>query len=484
MIQGRYRLLLGDVREQLRGLAEGSVQVIFTSPPYWNLRDYGTASWDGGDLNCEHVVGNQVQDKKAPGAIVSGVRPGADASQCRKCGGKRIDMQIGLESNPDCLGWATGEECGECYVCHIVEVFRECRRVLREDGTLWVNMGDSYVGSGGPGNKVTKDFTGLKPKDLCGIPWRVALALQADGWYLRSDCIWSKPNPMPESARDRPTKSHEYVFLFSKNRKYYYDQDAIREPYAEGSLPRAMRGMSDENKWAEGAPGSTAHSLSQGRANVRKEFSQRNLRKEFEGGQAGGGTGVKGYSGYVDGNGRLLVNPSGRNKWSVWTVPTQGYTEAHFATFPERLPEIGIKAGSSERGCCPRCGAGWVRVVVASGGTIGENWHDNTHAFDLTKGMRQTKNGISSGTHIHRKEKENPYTRTMTGWEPSCMCDAGEPVACVALDPFNGSGTTGAVAVRLGRDYIGIDLNAEYLKLAEERIGKEVLPMFAEINYE
>ena len=446
-LQGKYRLLLGDVREQLRGLAEGSAQVIFTSPPYWSLRDYG------------------------------------------------VEGQIGLEKNPDCLGWATGEECGECYVCHIVDVFRECRRVLREDGTLWLNMGDGYWGGKGASSqawsgehhervtleKEHHEITGkgetrpsdgkhlvIKPKDLCGIPWRVALALQADGWYLRSDCIWSKPNPMPESVSDRPTKSHEYVFLFSKNRRYYYDQDAIREPYAEGSLPRAMRGMGEDNKWAEGAPGSTAHSLSQGRPN---------MRKAFEAGEAGGGSGLKGHSGYVDANGRLLVNPMGRNSWTVWTVPTQAYAGAHFATFPERLPEIGIKAGTSERGACPRCGAGWRRMT--------ESRQENTRQSAGNDKRSRNEDRLSSARGHGGWKGNNMLTLTETlGWEPSCTCDAGEPVACVVLDPFNGSGTTGAVAVRLGRDYIGIDLSAEYLRLAEERIGKEVLPMFAEINYE
>ncbi len=467
-IQGKYTLLLGDVRERLRGMAEESVQVIFTSPPYWSLRDYGVAG------------------------------------------------QIGLESVPDCLGWATGAPCGECFVCHMVEVFRECWRVLRDDGTLWVNLGDSYAGSGGAGGdyaegglkagQPTFEGTGkrtrqssrrdkaevavrvpgvaaLKPKDLCGIPWRVALAMQADGWYLRMDNIWSKPNPMPESVTDRPTKSHEYIFLFSKSKKYYYDQDAIREAYAEGSLPRALRGMGADNKWADGAPGSTAHTLSQGRPNMRKSFSRRDDKTEesfftrkadsAEKGMAIGGSGLKGHSGYVDTNGRLLVNPMGRNKWSVWTVPTQAYPEAHFATYPEALPEVGIKAGTSERGACPRCGAGWVRVVEKSGGTIGKgSWVDHTQ--DKEKGVSRRTGVKGSG-----QENYNSYRISELGWEPTCDCDAGEPVPCVVLDPFNGSGTTGAVAVRLGRDYVGIDLNAEYLKLAEKRIEKEVLPMFS-----
>ena len=195
---------IGDCLEVLRTLPAASVQTCITSPPYWGLRDYGTASWVGGDPGCRHRVGSQVSDTKAKGAIVSGVRPGVDASRCLDCGATRSDSQIGLEKTP------------EDHIAVMVEVFREVRRVLRDDGTLWMNYGDSYAANRGyqvpdgkykdVGNsKGMKAPAGLKPKDLIGMPWRVALALQADGWYLRSDVIWHKPNPMPESCTDRPT---------------------------------------------------------------------------------------------------------------------------------------------------------------------------------------------------------------------------------------------------------------------------------------
>jgi DNA modification methylase len=214
-----WQILVGDVREKLRELPDQSVQTCVTSPPYWGLRDYGTASWEGGDADCAHRVGGQVQDNKAPGAILTGQRPGVDASQCRQCGAVRIDSQIGLEPTPDAFCEA------------LVQVFREVRRVLKDDGTLWMNLGDSYLAQQGSGfngqkrldyanlNVKVKRPANVKPKDLVGIPWLVAFALRNDGWYLRSDIIWHKPNPMPESVTDRPTKSHEYVFLLSKSER-------------------------------------------------------------------------------------------------------------------------------------------------------------------------------------------------------------------------------------------------------------------------
>ena len=270
----RPKILNGDVRQVLSELEPESVQCVVTSPPYWGMRDYGT------------------------------------------------EGQLGLEETP------------EKFVENMVEVFREVKRVLKKDGTVWMNLGDTYgkqVGKGfntheedGTGNRVTemqekhgdiKVKTGLPDKSLVGIPWRVALALQADGWVLRSDIIWHKPNPMPESVKDRPTKSHEYIFLLTKSKKYYYDYEAI------------------------------------------KEFSK------------------------IDGR--------AKNKRTVWSIPTQAYPEAHFATFPEEIPEVCIKAGTK----------------------LGD----------------------------------------------------------VVLDPFAGSGTTCAVASKLGRNSIGIELNEEYFKLARKR---------------
>ena len=237
-------LYQGDCIKVLKELPEKSVQCVITSPPYWGLRDY------------------------------------------------QIEGQMGLE--------ATLEE----YVAKMIDVFREVRRVLRDDGVVFLNVGDSYLsqqGKGFPGTgqvKLPEDSrnikmkrpAGLKPKDLCGIPWRLALALQAEGWYLRSDIIWAKPNPMPESVTDRPTKSHEYVFLLTKKPRYFYDANAVRENSHEHST-------------------------------------------------------------------------TGRNKRTVWIIPTESFPGAHFATFPTALVIPCILAGTSEKGCCPGCGAPWKRVV-------------------------------------------------------------------------------------------------------------------------
>jgi DNA modification methylase len=313
-----HRIILGDCIEGMKTLPDGCVQTCITSPPYFGLRDYG-----GGD------------------------------------------SEIGQEDTVD------------GYVQKMVEVFREVRRILRDDGTLWLNLGDSYMSAkncapppqtqGGqrgmpsdfvPANR--KDQKGLKTKDLIGIPWRVAFALQADGWYLRQDIIWSKPNPMPESVEDRCTKAHEYIFLLSKKPHYYYDFEAIKEPLAESSVSRLQQNIQSQT-------GST---------------------------RANGGA-------KTNGNMKAVGNLSSglKNKRSVWTVNSKGYKGAHFAVYPENLIEPCVLAG------CP------------VGGTV--------------------------------------------------------------FDPFTGSGTTAVVALKNGRNYIGTELNPEYVKIAEERI-KEAVPQTLE----
>jgi DNA modification methylase len=366
-----YTLYLGDCLQTLRTLPSASVQTCVTSPPYFGLRDYGTAQWQGGSAECDHsgkpmstragfneryfgresATGNKQDELREPFKAI-----------CGKCGAHRIDSQIGLESTP------------EAYVAKLVDVFREVWRVLRDDGSLWLNLGDSYNGSGGAGGDYGvgglkegqpkypgRNVNGLKPKDLIGIPWMVAFALRADGWYLRSDIIWHKPNPMPESVTDRPTKAHEYIFLLSKSASYYYDAEAIREPLS----PTASYGGTYRT--------------------VTKMDDSRNDKGTFN---AIGKT--------------ILPDPNGRNRRSVWTVTTKPYSGAHFATFPPDLIEPCILAGSRK------------------GDTV--------------------------------------------------------------LDPFNGSGTTGAVALKHGRAYIGIDLNPDYIELAHDRISK-AQPMLLEVSH-
>lgn len=270
------QILIGDVRERLRSLPDSSVHCAVTSPPYFGLRDYGM--------------------------------PG----------------QIGLEPTP------------AAFVETMVEVFREVHRVLRDDGTLWLNLGDSYAGGGGhspnaPSSKTSKSGKygdalkegGIKPsgsikqKDLIGIPWRVAFALQADGWYLRQDIIWSKPNPMPESVTDRCTKAHEYLFMLSKSARYHYDADAIKEPMSMSSVERLSQATLDQQAGSDRVPGKTNGAMKA----VGKIDKQR-----------GHGRRHDGFNARWDAMEKAEQCSGMRNKRSVWTVATQPFKEAHFAT--------------------------------------------------------------------------------------------------------------------------------------------------------
>jgi DNA modification methylase len=302
-----YDILVGDVIKQLKTLAPTSIQSVITSPPYWGLRDYGA------------------------------------------------DGQLGLEATP------------QEYVSNLVNVFREVRRVLKDNGTVWLNLGDSYAGSGKGRNAdgshqlggkqgtnrgtiagiLTKSSaTGLKPKDLVGIPWKVAFALQEDGWYLRQDIIWHKTNPMPESVKDRCTKSHEYMFLLTKSDRYYFDHEAIKE----------------DAKW--------------------ERWGDQTVDKQQQG-----------TAKWIGNKGKAELQALGkRNKRDVWSIPTQPYRGAHFAVFPEKLVEPCLLAGSS--------------------------------------------------------------------------------VGDIVLDTFCGSGTVGVVAQHYGRNFIGIEINPDYVPLAHERIAK------------
>lgn len=320
-------VLVGDALEVLRKIGDQQVNCIVTSPPYWGLRDYG------------------------------------------------VEGQLGLEKTP------------QEYVTKMVTVFREARRVLKDDGTLWLNMGDSYSGSGkGIGSdhgkavftdsdikKTDWKSTGLKQKDLIGMPWRLAFALQEDGWYLRADIIWAKTNPMPESVKDRPTRAHEYIFLLSKRQNYYYDLDAIREPVAASTRNRPPVDFG-------GAKG-RRYSPPKGDPNFRGGHEQWGRNFDYR-----------------------ECSERGRNKRSVWTLSNQPFRGAHFAVFPQRLIEPCIKAG------CPPQG--------------------------------------------------------------------------IVLDPFMGAGTTGLVARKLGRNWLGIELNQAYADMAMNRIASIPALAFQEIKKE
>jgi len=603
-------LYQGDVLDILRQLSNKSVQMCVTSPPYWGLRDYGTAKWEGGDENCKHIGMESRCISGGQGKQYTNEGSNRVFSGDCICGAKRIDNQIGLEKTP------------EEYVAKMVEVFREVRRVLRDDGVCFINLGDSYMGSGGPGsqydnkaigqykegfhkykNPNRKVMNGLKPKDLCGIPWRVAFALQQPyrvsscvksevdkawlaamfdgegcigirrfdsyrkekqqvyqdgfvvytvvtnsdielldrcveitgigkvrpkqragdtdgrgivsrrdsygwrpegnaaikvirsiyshliakrkqaciaftldllnknghgsrsvpkdvqekktylwglikacnqrrpvdlpdwiqepkeeiepGWYLRSDIIWHKPNPMPESVTDRPTKSHEYLFLLSKQAKYYYDAEAIREPLSESTL-------------ADSRNATGRHTQGDKHGTKYDEWESKQKPSWYRA--------------------KVFVNPmNGRNKRSVWTIATHPFPGSHFAVFPEKLIEPCILAGTSEKGCCPDCGKPWERVVE-KGELIGKD-----------------RGGNYKGRNIDRLVHTNPgkpgmsYETKTTNWQPTCSCGK-EPIPCVVLDIFFGAGTTGLVCEKLNRRWIGIELSEAYCKIAAKRI--------------
>lgn len=447
-------------------LADRSVHCVVTSPPYWGLRDYGTATWDGGEPGCDHrqQLGGEGQ-ASAKQNTSAGTQTIQYRELCAKCGATRIDRQLGLERTPD------------DYVAAMVAVFREVWRVLRDDGTCWLNLGDCYATGAGsvgqhpgggaqgarwkgaehpksdPKTTYRRDrapvqpvefshgrvgdaigpmtqpnrmpIAGLKPKDLVGIPWRVAFALQADGWYLRSDVIWSKPNPMPESITDRPTKAHEYLFLLAKRERYYYDAEAIKEPSVD-------------------PPG-----VSRGGALARI-----------------------GNDPYVAANahrGPVPVSNGSRNRRTVWEIATQPYPEAHFATFPEALVEPCVQAGTSEVGVCAVCGAPWRRMVERPVNIHPGSSHD--HGADLERGGSQVRfDGKAAGTIMRERFQAGRDPRT-TGWQPTCSCGTSATQALV-LDPFAGSGTVGLVCQRLGRRFVGLELKPEYCTMAAKRTAQ------------
>lgn len=432
-------------------LEDESVDCVVTSPPYWGLRDYGTASWVDGDEQCDHIEVMNFSEKSKKQASNVGSYSKQYDDVCKLCGARREDDQIGLEKTP------------EEFVETMVNVFREVRRVLKSTGTVWLNLGDSYIGGGRgfewvesgtiQGNhidagvkygKPTGKVEGLKSKDLAGIPWRVALALQSDGWYLRSDIIWSKPNPMPESVKDRPTKAHEYIFLLTKKSKYYYDADAIREPHTSDKVPN-NNSFNNSHEPADITDGP-------------EDEEHEGKYKDTDYG--GSGSGFNGHSGSYKADGQPLNHPLGKNKRSVWEVNTQGYSEAHFATFPEKLIEPCILAGSSEKGVCSKCGNPWEKVEVVV----------NRPDREPRLNMLNVIPGRDTPTKLNSKDMTS-VEKEVTGWKPTCDCNADVQPA-VVMDPFVGSGTTVAVAQKHKRSGIGIELNPDYIKLASRRIEK------------
>jgi DNA modification methylase len=383
----RNEIFCGDWKEAAKTLDPGTIDCIITSPPYYGLRDYGHAG------------------------------------------------QLGQEQTP------------EAYINSLVEGFRLLRPALKDTGTLWVNIGDSYASDGKWGGTTGgkhvnglhgetgigrgKKITGLKAKDLIGIPWMLAFALRADGWYLRQDIIWNKPNPMPESVQDRCTKSHEYIFLLSKSERYYFDNEAIKE----GAV------------WAD---------------------SGRKSKKRME---------FNGKTNALEGREAFRAITQTRNKRSVWTVTTKPFSGAHFACYPHELIDPCIMAGTSEKGCCPKCGGPWSRILepvlkVEHTGETETIYPEGTTANRLAM-LRQAA-----------REQGTEYTgeKKTIGWAPSCKCGITETVPAIVYDPFMGSGTTASAAASLGRHFMGSELNPEYLQIQSGRLNDE-LGLFNPANH-
>jgi DNA modification methylase len=418
------KILKGDCLETLKSLDEQSINTCVTSPPYWGLRDYGTGEWVGGDPDCPHMRTTKISKDTATGhkAMYEQGNVVGDAiykSKCPKCGSVRKDKQLGLEETP------------EEFVENLVRVFKEVKRVLRDDGTVWLNLGDSYYNyRPGKGQALSKQsvsntdqdlpqdcarrgnkIAGLKEKDLVGIPWRVAFALQADGWYLRQDIIWHKPNPMPESVRDRCTKSHEYIFLLSKNPKYYYDNEAIKED------AKSAGKKSDGFKGRQG--GAEYHAT-------------------------GGGIGSE----------EKIYNK--KNKRSVWTITTKPYKEAHFATFPTELIEPCVLAGCPEE-ICVDCGKPYKRVM------------QKPKQLEIERNKRSGLDDRKVGGVLDKYNRENPPIDL--GLQKQCDCETNETKGGTVLDPFGGSGTTGVVASKHNRNAVLCELNEGYIDIAEKRLN-------------
>jgi DNA modification methylase len=403
----KNQILQGNAIDIIKKISVESINCIVTSPPYYGLRDYDLPPTDWAEVSYAPMPG-------LPPLIIPPMA----------C----------------CLG---SEDSVEAYVGHMVLVFRELWKVLRGDGVAWLNLGDSYANSpkgsivtnkstlsgsqtyqanGTPPKLLDKTKIGLKQKDLIGIPWRVAFALRADGWYLRNDIIWHKPSAIPESVGDRCTKSHEYIFLLTKKARYWYDQDAIREPHKKESIKRDQTGYKAAFVGRHTMPGDN-----------RPHSDNHN-----------------GFN-----------HPLGRNKRTVWTVPPKPYKGAHFATFPPALIEPCILAGCPSR-VCVECDESWVRVV-------------ERRKADATRPRPFGKKGNDDRNDTLRIYEE--HISVKIGFAPTCQCNAPHRPG-VVLDPFFGAGTVGVAARQLKRNWLGIELNADYIEMALERLNQTQPALF------
>lgn len=467
----------GDCLEILKQLPDESIDCCVTSPPYYGLRDYGTGTWVGGDPNCPHFRTSHVGHNTITGhknfLEMHGVADSIYKTVCPRCGAIRVDKQIGLEETP------------EEYIKKLTEVFHEVKRVLKDDGTLWVNIGDSYWGSGSRGYdfegkmseasklqqgskgtislqnipKLTGNVNGYKNKDLIGIPWMLAFSLRADGWYLRQDIIWHKPNPMPESVKDRCTKSHEYIFLLSKSSHYYYDAESISEPITESTIKRLSQDLENQNG---------SYTPSKGNGNmkaVRSKYGNVEEEKTYR---------------------------QGMNKDRGFGIVEKRYglpTQEKFVSFikskttPQQLEEnTGIKRTTIDH---------WFRTDESGFAFPSvDDWNKiRDYVNDWTEEFQEMDNALSTvdyetdeiGKSSNGKRNKRdvwdvnvqPTKEAHFATFPERLIEPCILAGCredgVVLDPFFGSGTTGRVAERLNRRWIGIELNPKYIDIAKKR---------------
>lgn len=540
---GMTRIFTGDCRHMLE-LADNSIHCVVTSPPYLTQRKYAGEQaliW-GGRADCRHEWLESVSVGRT-----NDQRPGP--KQSSNAGSIGRDQPVSSGFCSICGAWKGGfglEPTIEMYIEHTIEVLREVRRVLRPDGVVFWNLGDSYShddkwgGQSGGINETSaaggypreKTMRGLKPKDACLIPFRVAIAAQSAGWWVRSIIIWNKSNPMPESVNGwrwekhrikvkaqgtgsqkknlaeqadygrsrpdniggvfqdraefidcpgcekcspndglvlrkgawRPTDAHEYIIMLTKSGTYYCDLEAVREAYTKPA-----------NRW-----GGT------------KQYENTAKSEEYFSSQQLGSS-----STLREGN-SIRPDMAGRNLRSVWSFPTRPYTGAHFATFPEKLPETCIKAATPEHGVCAKCGSPWARIIEKSAG-LPASWHNSpmndgknkeVHpdvGVTLRREAARTATQYEEGSSANRlallwqqaRENGGEYVNSSKtiGWRPTCKCGTLERVPATVLDPFMGSGTTLSVAQKLGRRSVGYDLAADYAPLADDRVGPPVMEL-------
>lgn len=439
----------GNCLESLRKMADNSVHCCVTSPPYWQLRNYSLAPTDWPEITFVPMLG-------LPPITVP----------AEKC-------VLGMERDP------------LAFVAHTVLVFEEVRRVLRPDGTLWLNFGDNHSNAGGAApqsglcalsdrtsprknprvrHKYTETTagpqkripTGFKKKDLIGMPWRIAFALQAQGWYLRMDNIWNKPNPLPESVTDRTTKCHEYLFLFSKRPSYFYDAEAIKEKSSPNSHARSAK-----------ASEFPSEALRQGEARRRSGVNPK--------------AGMVLNQNLVNGH-RPRQNPSfsaaitamlpTRNKRSVWTITTKAFKGAHFATFPLDLVRPCVRAGTSAHGVCAQCGAPFVRILERGKANLAHQRQCGGDAKGEYAGKSQKDYNAAKAQDASATKARilaGMVEKKTIGWEATCKCEAPSVIPATVLDPFAGSFTTAFVSMQEGRNAIALEMNPEYIAMGEKR---------------